>query len=183
MLEVERKARVTAVPELETKILERGSLEKEITKEDRYYLIGWSPGRPIDFETDPIFRVRASGGRATLGWKARTFVGTTEVNEEREIDLGDPDGLIEWLEGYLGLEPFGIKRKHTRLFRLSGRLSRARVELNNVEGLGDFIEVEVMCEPPDRDEAVGLIDEVFGLLGIADEAVETRYYIDLLMGR
>ncbi|MBW2261121.1 MAG: CYTH domain-containing protein [Deltaproteobacteria bacterium] len=182
MLEVERKARVEDPGSIEGKLEGLGSFSGEVVKEDRYYLMGWEPGGPIDFAADPIFRVRTARGRAVLGWKSRTFTGTTEVNEEREIELGAPAGAIEWLEDYLGLVPFVVKHKRTRLFVLDAGLAPARVEINHVESLGHFVEVEVLCEPSEKQEAVRLIDEVFALLEIPDEAVETRYYIDLLMG-
>ena len=181
MLEVERKARIDDPAAVESRLLGLGTLSEEIEKEDRYYLVGWSPGGDIDFAADPIFRVRVMGGRAVLGWKQRTFDGTTEVNEEREIALGDPHVALEWLESYLGLVPFVTKRKHTRLFVLGGDLAPARVEINHVAKLGTFVEVEVLCEPGGRDGAVRLVDRVFAALQIPPGAVETRYYIDLLM--
>lgn len=181
MLEVERKARIEDPASIEGRLEALGALEDEIVKQDRYYLVGWQPGGPIDFASDPIFRVRMAAGRAVLGWKSRAFDGTTEVNEEREIDLGDPAAALDWLEGYLGLEPFVVKHKRTRLFVLRGALAPARVELNHVTSLGHFVEVEVLCEPDGRQGAVRLVDEVFAALAIPDEAVETRYYIDMLM--
>jgi predicted adenylyl cyclase CyaB len=181
MLEVERKARVADPASIERRLGALGTLEDEVVKEDRYYLIGWRPGGAIDFASDPIFRVRTAAGRAVLGWKSRTFEGTTEINDEREIDLGEPADAIGWLEGYLGLEPFVIKHKRTRLFVLGGALAPARVELNHVRSLGHFVEVEVLCEPAGRDGAVRLVDRVFDALAIPDDAVETRYYIDMLM--
>jgi predicted adenylyl cyclase CyaB len=181
MLEVERKARIGDPGSIERRLEALGVLEDEVVKEDRYYLIGWQPGGAIDFASDPIFRVRMAAGRAVLGWKSRTFEGTTEVNDEREIDLGDPAAAIDWLEGYLGLSPFVVKHKRTRLFVLAGELAPARVELNHVRSLGHFVEVEVLCEPDGRDEAVRLVDRVFTALEIPGQAVETRYYIDLLM--
>ncbi len=181
MLEIERKARIDDPAPVEARLEALGSFSGEIVKEDRYYLVGREPGGAIDFAADPIFRLRMAGGRAEIGWKSRTFEGTTEINEERQIGLDDADAAIEWLESYLGLAPFVVKRKHTRLFVLEGRLAPARVELNRVESLGHFVEVEVLAEPGQRQQAVRIIDEVFAALRIPDEAVETRYYIDLLM--
>lgn len=181
MLEVERKARIDDPAALEGRLEGIGTFSREVVKEDRYYLVGWEPGVRVDFANDPIFRVRVEAGEAVLGWKSRTLDGVTEINEEREIALGDPAAAFEWLESYLGLAPFVVKRKRTRLFALGGELSPARVEVNRVESLGHFVEVEVMCEPDGRQEALRIIDAVFATLAIPDEAVETRYYIDLLL--
>jgi predicted adenylyl cyclase CyaB len=181
MLEVERKAWLRDPDTFRERLEAEASLVATSVKEDRYYLLGREPGATVDLARDPIFRVRTSGGRAVLGWKSRTFQGFTEVNEEREIDMGDPGPVIDWLEGYLGLEPFVTKVKHTRLYALPGALAPARVELNRIEGLGHFVEVEVLEAGGDPEEAVALLDRVFERLAIPASDVETRYYIDLLM--
>jgi predicted adenylyl cyclase CyaB len=183
MLEIERKAWVRDPDRIEAGLSRLGTLESETLKQDRYYLVGWEPGGRIDFGADPIFRVRLVGERAVLGWKRRTFVGQTEVNEEREIALGEPGPVLEWLEGYLGLVPFVHKRKRTRLFVLAGRFSAARAELNHVETLGHFLEVEILAGRHEQPAAVRLLDEIFEALEIPPGDVETRYYIDLLMER
>jgi adenylate cyclase class 2 len=180
MLEIERKAWVHDPGAARQRLERVAALASEDLKEDRYYLLGWRPGRPIDFAADPVFRVRISGGRAVIGWKARSFVGSTEVNEESEIDVGDPGPVLAWL-GYLGLEPFVVKRKHSRAYRIPGRLSDARVELNHVEGLGHFLEVEVLADRDGMQGALATIDGVFEMLGVDRADVEPRYYIDLLM--
>jgi predicted adenylyl cyclase CyaB len=178
--EVERKARVSDPGALERRLLAGGVERGRSDKEDRYYLIGWSPGRPIDMAADPIFRVRIERDEAVLGYKTRRFEGATEINDEREIPLGDPGPVRHWLETYLGLRPFVVKHKRTRLFRLAG-FERANVELNEVDGLGHFLEVEVICAADEIAEAVALIDAVFAELDVDDSDVEPRYYIDLLM--
>ncbi len=181
LLEIERKARVDDPQALERRLLALGTPAGEATKEDRYYLLSHVRGNPIDLASAPIFRVRLTGGRAVLGYKSRTLVGPTEVNEEREMEVPDAELFIDWLESYLGLAPFVTKRKHTRLYRLTGRLSAANVELNEVEGLGHFVEVEVMAPAGGTGAALAIIDEIFDLIGIPESAVEPRYYIDMLM--
>lgn len=54
---------------------------------------------------------------------------------------GDPDGLRDLLAAALGVR--GVVRKR-RLLYLVGR---TRVHLDRVEGLGDFVELEVVLEP------------------------------------
>jgi predicted adenylyl cyclase CyaB len=180
-LEIERKAWVDDPEALAERLACLGTQVGEIVKQDRYYLLGHVPPEPIDFGSDPIFRVRLVGDEAVLGYKSRRFDGTTEINEETEIALGAKDPVLRWLEAYLGQAPFVIKHKHTRLYRLHGPLSAAAVELNHVRDLGHFIEVEVMSTQPDTRTAIETIDEIFALLEIPESRVEPRYYIDLLM--
>ncbi len=56
------------------------------------------------------------------------------------------------------------------------------VEINTVDGLGDFIEVEVVAsDKSQKAGAIALVDEVFDILEIPEEDIEQRYYIDLLL--
>ena len=70
-----------------------------------------------------------------------------------------------------------VKRKKSRVYRVG----QANVELNEIEHLGHFVEIEIMRD----DQATLLIarTEVARLLtnlGLSAEDVESRFYIDLL---
>jgi predicted adenylyl cyclase CyaB len=180
--EVEKKARLKSPAAMEKKLAEKGRFEGTFVKEDRYYLLRPAGKRRIDMKRDPIFRIRIMEGRCWLGAKKRTFRGKTEINEEVEIPLGHPREALWFLETYLGLEPFVRKRKSTRLYRVGS----ARVEINKVDGLGHFLEVEVQKKRlGKRDEKAALdrIDSIFRELGVDESDVEPRYYIDLLLNR
>lgn len=87
----------------------------------------------------------------------------------------DPDGMRTLLAEAQGQT--GRVRKR-RLLYLVGR---TRVHLDRVEGLGDFLELEVVMrdgEPPETglDEARALM----ATLGIAPSHLEARAYVDLL---
>jgi len=74
----------------------------------------------------------------------------------------------------------GRVRKHRTLF-LAGR---TRIHLDRVEGLGDFLELEVVLsagEPAEQGQAEAR--HLLGLLGIADDALVDCAYVDLLAAR
>jgi predicted adenylyl cyclase CyaB len=87
----------------------------------------------------------------------------------------EPDALVETLRAALGLR--GVVRKQRTLYLVG----QTRVHLDCVEGLGDFIELEVVLEPDQTPEAgVQVAQALMHLLGIPPEALVRGAYIDLL---
>jgi predicted adenylyl cyclase CyaB len=87
---------------------------------------------------------------------------------------GDPDGLRDLLAATLGVR--GVVRKRRVLYLVG----RTRVHLDRVEGLGDFVELEVVLEP-DATEEDGTREahDLMAALGIRE--LVRGAYIDLLL--
>lgn len=88
----------------------------------------------------------------------------------------DPDALRDTLERACGL--LGRVRKQ-RILVLVGQ---TRVHLDRVEGLGDFIELEVVLRPG-QGEAEGrqIAHELMQALGVEESALVPNAYLDLLL--
>jgi predicted adenylyl cyclase CyaB len=178
--EIEKKARLDDPSSTLRKLGKIGRFAGRFTKEDRYYLLRPGGGGPIDMRKDPILRIRIENGRCVLCSKKRSFRGKTEINEEAEIPAGGPRETIRFFERTLGLAPFVRKRKRTTLFIVRG----IHVEVNRVDRLGWFLEAEIRTRrlgPREEKKALSRIDTLFDRLGVRDEDVEPRYYIELLM--
>jgi predicted adenylyl cyclase CyaB len=87
----------------------------------------------------------------------------------------DPEGLREVLTGALGVR--GVVRKHRTVYLVG----QTRVHLDQVEGLGEFVELEVVLQP-EQDLAQGeaIARELMAKLGIAQGQLIDRAYLDLL---
>jgi adenylate cyclase len=86
----------------------------------------------------------------------------------------EPEGLKAVLARSLGV--LGVVRKTRTLF-LAGP---TRIHLDAVEGLGEFIELEVVLEPrQDRAEGIKTARRLMERLGIRQEDLVARAYIDL----
>lgn len=87
----------------------------------------------------------------------------------------EPHSLKAALAAALGVR--AVVRKRRRLF-LAGQ---ARIHLDEVEGLGWFIELEVVLRP-DQDEADGrgIADKLMSDLGIESSDLVAGAYVDLL---
>lgn len=101
-----------------------------------------------------------------------------KTSEYAVVPTTDPDRLRDLLAAACGI--VGVVRKR-RTVRLVGR---TRVHLDDVEGLGTFVELEVVLgegEPAER--GIAEAHRLMGTLGIADDQLVCGAYIDLLQGR
>jgi predicted adenylyl cyclase CyaB len=86
-----------------------------------------------------------------------------------------PDTLRDVLS--LAYGEIGRVRKHRTLFLVG----RTRIHLDRVEGLGDFLELEVVLQPEESAEAgAALAQELLAKLGISPEQRVEEAYVDLL---
>ena len=141
---------------------------------------------PLVFDQEDTFFV-CDRGRLKL----RRFVGTVEaelIYYERPASTGpresnyliyrtsEPDRINAVLTASLGVR--GVVRKRRTLYLIGP----TRVHLDCVEGLGDFVELEVVRQPHETASqgtaiANGLVDK----LGIPREGLLDKAYIDLLL--
>jgi predicted adenylyl cyclase CyaB len=87
----------------------------------------------------------------------------------------DPEGLREVLAAAFDIR--GVVRKRRAVYLIG----QARVHLDQVEGLGEFVELEVVLGPEQNSsEGVIIAHELMGKLGISSDQLIDRAYIDLL---
>jgi len=112
-------------------------------------------------------------GKAFLTYKEIKDFGRNEEFDELEVEVSDFDTTVEILKR-LGFEEDIVVRKR----RLVYRLGDVTFELNDVEGLGGFLDIEVISD--DVTEAKRKIWEVARLLGLSEKDVEPRLYQELV---
>lgn len=87
----------------------------------------------------------------------------------------NPGGLRSFLSDALGIR--GVVRKKRRLYWSR----QTRIHFDEVEGLGAFVELEVvLTDDQSIDDGERVAGEVFGLLGIPETDRVSGAYIDLL---
>ena len=139
---------------------------------------------PVAIAQDDTF-FRCDAGRLKL----RAFAdGTGELIFYRRADAGGPktssyflsptpapDSLRDLLARAHGTA--GRVRKQRTLYLVG----RTRVHLDRVEGLGDFMELEVvLADDEAEDDGVREARALMARLGIADKALVSGAYVDLL---
>jgi adenylate cyclase, class 2 len=136
MIEVEVKVRAAPGTLKQVKALGARFLEAE-HHQDLYFN---APDR--DFRrTDEALRIRIKDGKANLTYKGRKLDASTKSRLELKADIHDPEALKQILVA-LGFTPSGEVRK-TRTKYVLGELTFA---LDEVEGLGSFLEIEVSAQ-------------------------------------
>ncbi len=120
-------------------------------------------------------KLRRLSGRAELIWYERPDAAGPKTSRYSLVPVADPDALEAALTGALGVR--GTVRKTRRLF-MAGR---TRIHLDAVEGLGDFMELEVVLrEGEDVADGEAEARELMAALGIAGDDLVEAAYIDLL---
>ncbi|XP_027138306.1 uncharacterized protein LOC113746514 isoform X2 [Larimichthys crocea] len=88
----------------------------------------------------------------------------------------DPSSLRAVLSDALGVK--GEVRKERRLFLIG----QTRVHLDTVEGLGDYMELEVVMRPEQTvEEGQQVAEDLMEKLGVSRESLVTGAYMDLLL--
>jgi adenylate cyclase class 2 len=167
--EVELKARLRNPTEIEAKVAELGVFKGETFKEDVYFR------RQGDTSLVPAdrYRLRREGERSVVTFKQMVSAGGVEVNDETEFAVDNTHSFFQFADRF-GFEPFVVKRKKSRVYQVG----RAHVELNEVEHLGHFVEIEILCDQ--EDELIMVRTELARLthkLGLDAGDLEPRPYI------
>lgn len=164
---------------------------EEFRREDVYWFPIPGGNSPTDFPRSGI-RIRkertldAAGREAEAVWvtyKYKEVRDGMEINDERELLLAPPVRAgAETLEGLfrlLHLAPGAAKVKRGGAWRYGD----IRAELCLVEGLGWFVELELLADRDDqetREAARARLLELLDKLGIGRDKIEARYYTEML---
>ncbi len=134
-------------------------------------------------QTDTFFRVSAGrlklrelgNGRAELIFYARADTPDPAESRFTRAAVADPAAVCALLAAALGTA--GTVRKRRVLYHVG----RTRVHLDDVQGLGAFLELEVqMAEGEPADAGAREADALLARLGVPREALVAEAYVDLL---
>ena len=177
--EVEEKFPVADMPALESRLAARGAAVSEPRQEIDLYFA--HPAR--DFaSTDEALRIRRTERCCYITYKGPKVDTTTKTRREIELPLGSPEDQAagwEQLLAALGFTPVAEVRKLRRKATIPWQGRRVEVSLDDVRGLGTYVELELAAGREDLESAkacVASLAEELGLLGS-----ETKSYLELLL--
>lgn len=152
----------------------------EMSQCDRYFA---HPAR--DFaQTNEAFRIRQSGEHTRLTYKGPLLDAATKTRREVELSLADGKKTAEDMTVMLNLLGFSEVRAVKKLrtpYHLSWQGREMEVTLDDVEGLGKYLEIETLAEESDRiaaQEAILSLAKHWKL-----ENPERRSYLTLLLDK
>lgn len=180
--EVELKARVDGREEVAKRILALGGrFVREAAQEDTYFK---HPSYDLR-SRDEALRLRREGKKSALTFKGRRFGSGAKMREEVEVEVGDFDSMATILKR-AGFEESLVIKKNRRVYSLEG----AEISLDSVEGLGDFVEIELILSDEDmeglkrgagaKDGLRGTIHGIAEKLQIPKERLTAESYLELL---
>lgn len=149
---------------------------ERVVQEDTYYA---APDR--DFaETDEALRIRrerSDGERdARLTYKGPLVESESKTREEFETGVDDGAAMGDILER-LGYDPVATVRKERERYEYGGY----EVVLDDVDGLGEFVEIETEASASSLEaERTGAI-EIMGLLDLDPREQLQTSYLELLL--
>ena len=192
VMEIELKAHVGNYQALKVLLSQKAKYLGAFEKEDTY----WFQGKASTLPPSGLRVRREKRGLPDGTEKSSTIVtyknrerrDGIEVNDEHEFEV-KPGPEFEGFLKLMGLKPEISKRKQGWAYSWEGICA----ELVKVDGLGWFVELEIIADgihadgiySADRQEEVimqskdRLLDFLAGL-GIAKEAIESRYYTAML---
>jgi len=172
MLEIEIKVKISNIDEIKSQILNIGGKHSEtVIEEDLYYN---APHRDFGI-TDEALRVRSAGERTILTYKGpkNTLMGS-KIREECNVTL-DSAKEFDTILLRLGFKPVARVRKLRQYYTYQD----FSIALDQVDGLGEFIEIELITEN-DASAAAKRVDELAEKIGVVGERISISY-LELLM--
>lgn len=170
VIEVESKFLSPGNDKVEKALLRLGAEKiSEGAMEDVYFS---HPSKDFG-KTDEALRLRKRDGKAELTYKGpRMRMEHTKAREEVSVTVDDPLAAQRIVERLGFVERYVVTKK-----RMTYLLDKLRVEIDEVDGLGQFIELELITEEPQRAE--GLISMAQEQLGL--ERGEPRTYLEMII--
>jgi predicted adenylyl cyclase CyaB len=164
---IEIKARIASVDSLLPRaVAVAGGVPQRIEQDDTFFPVPMGRLKLRQFED----------GSAELIHYQRTDTVDAKASDYVRVPVPDPAALREALSR--GLGTLGRVRKR-RLLLLTGA---TRIHLDRVEGLGDFMELEVVLADGQSDaEGQRIADALMTELGLADAERVAGAYMDLLI--
>ena len=111
-----------------------------------------------------------------LNIKERNIIDNCECNNEIEFPIVDEKAFKKFVT-LLGYKEFIKKEKISYVYKHNG----FSYEINNLRGLGDFIEIEYLAESKtDKELVFKKMEAILKEFDISPSAIETNSYISLL---
>jgi len=180
-LEIEVKYKVDELNRVRQALEELGAtFETPVSQVDSYFR---HPARNFA-QTDEALRLRRVGEENCLTYKGPKIDKETKTRRELELPLEPGERSFDsWREllKVLGFSPARDVAKQRQAGMILWEGDEAHLALDKVEGLGSYLEIEVLAEEKDLGTAKGRVLSLAKKLGL--EGLERRGYLDLLLSQ
>jgi adenylate cyclase class 2 len=179
MWEVEMKFAVADFSPLEAALAAKGATVGSPRRDADHYFN--APDR--DFaKTDEAVRVRTIGEKNYVTYKGPKIDSETKTRLEIEVPLGDGETAAadyRRLLTHLRYRPVAVVRKTRRIAELTRDGFDVQLTLDEVDGVGQYAELEIVAPEDRADAAKAVVLAVAAELGLTQS--ERRSYLQLLL--
>jgi len=182
-IEVELKAWAGNLKSLCKKIEKIAQFQGEIVQRDTYFTFASTKGYQKQ-----RFRLREIGNRSivTVKIEGKSCPGV-EANEEHEFEVSDPQEFKVFCREF-GFRVLIEKTKKVSKYLYKPPVKQfplpVTIELNRVQGLGNFIEIETLVRRKNQISRASLfLKSLLHKLGIPESKIEQRAYTELLYAK
>ncbi|RLE48329.1 class IV adenylate cyclase [Candidatus Woesearchaeota archaeon] len=168
MIEVELRFKLRE--EIKDKLKQLGA--KTISKSvenDTYFKFG------EDKERRFIIRIRKKNGVETLTFKGSSLLNEDSAWQEWEAKISNSDNLKKLLLSNGFIELVKINKLREKF-----KLENFEINLDEVENLGKFVEVEVLGNDPEKARSL-IMNFVQNKLGVPKDAIIQKGYVKLML--
>ncbi len=180
LFEVESKFRVADVETMIGRLLELGASCQDNEEHTDEYL-----SHPVrDFrKTDEAFRIRSVNFRHMLTYKGPKSGNTAKMRREIELAFSEEVGIQEIREllEQLSFRSVAVVEKRRQCYRIPRPAWKVTAAVDEVKGLGTFLELEIVCAQANIDGAEKELFEIAQLLGL--EHPIRSSYLELVLGQ
>lgn len=172
MIEVESKIKISNPDAIRKKARLVGKYKGKQNKIDDYYTL-----ESLEKYPRKSLRVRKLDGHYQINFKQwRPYIKGVHAKKETEFNVSDIQGFLDLIQDF-GFKKWIRKEKETELYEVEKNL---HIELNNVKGLGWFVEVECLSDSKHVDQSRNKVLEVFERLGLDSKETIKDGYTKLL---
>lgn len=171
MIEVEVKAKTDPKIKKKLELLGAQKIRKE-KQEDIYFN---APHKNFKI-TDEALRIRKTPSKAFLTYKGPKIDEKSKTRQEIETEIPDPKNITKILES------LGFKKAHKVIKKREiYQLNEFTITIDNVKGLGTYIEIEKdIKEDEDHEKTLNKILKIYKQLGIK-KGFQRKSYLELLL--
>jgi predicted adenylyl cyclase CyaB len=167
---VEIKARITSVPELQEILALQGieELTEHIVQTDTYFNVSRGRLKLREFPGD-------TGATSQLIYYCRADEAGAKVSDYQILEVPDADVAKRLFADALGVKAVVHKERYLYM------LGRTRIHIDDVKDLGSFLEIEVVLADGEEAEAgEAEAAHIIADLGIGVDAFISGFYCDLV---
>jgi adenylate cyclase class 2 len=152
--------------------------ESYIAQADLYFAL---PCREFA-QTDEAVRIRTMGTKSFVTFKGPKLDTTTKTRRELELPLDSSDaGGLKFADllQLLGFKQVLVVHKRRRSFELDADNRKVEGAFDEVDGLGTFVELELLTDESGLEDAKRVITKLAGELNLG--ASERRSYLEMML--